>query len=306
MESVVTFAPTWVNSESFEVALRTATVEPHSNQAYVVRFVMPTGCALMVDSGARLLSVANQLSRCTKHVMLDFEEGQSGTMGYLNRMGFFDTLDEQIEVLPERPAISGALLHGGGNKNLVEFGALNPNTVDKELPGRLADSLKNAVSNKVSDGSQLGDTAFTVFSELIQNVYRHSETKLDGYAALQLYRGGRRKVQVSVSDSGLGIMKTLRPSLKTFFPALADKSDADLIVEMVSKGVSRFGPDHGCGIHLCARKALSLNASMEIRMPNSRVVFTPSADRRYLGIVSHTEGLPLIWGTHICLNFQLD
>jgi hypothetical protein len=306
MESLVTFAPTWVDSALFEEALTAAIVEPHSSQTYTVRFVMPTGCALMVDAGARLLSVSNQLSRCTKRVILDFEAGLLGTMGYLNRMGFFDTLDQQVEVLPARPAISGALVHGGGNRNLVEFKALNPKTVDKELPGRLADSLKNSLPSRMTNGNQLGDAAFTIFSELIQNVYRHSETKFDGYAALQLYRGGKRKVQVSVSDSGLGIMKTLRPSLKRYFPALANKSDPDLLIEMVSKGVSRFGPDNGCGIHLCARKALSLNASMEIRMPNSRVVFMPSSDRRYLGIVSHAEGLPLIWGTHICLNFQLD
>lgn len=306
MESVVTFAATWVNRDLFEATLRDAAIEPHSNQVYSVRFVMPTSCALMVDVGTRLLSLANQLSRCTKRVVLDFEDGLSGTMGYLNRMGFFDTLDERIEVLPDRPAVSGALVHGGSNRNLVEFKRLNPHCVDKELPGRLADSLKNSLSSKVANGERLGHAAFTIFSELIQNVYRHSETKLHGYAALQLYRGGRRTVQVSVSDSGLGIMKTLRPSLKTHFPALAEASDADLLVEMLSKGISRFGRDNGCGVNLCARKALSLNASMEIRMPNSRALFVPSADRGYLGIASHMEGLPLIWGTHICLNFKLD
>lgn len=306
MESVVTLAPAWVNSDSFETSLRTAACDPHSSNAYSVRFVMPIGCAVMVDAGTRLLSIANQLSRCTKKVVLDFEGGLSGTMGYLNRMGFFDMLNHQIGVLPERPAISGASVYRGGNRNLVEFRGLNPDAIDKGLPGRLADSLKNSLPASVANSDQLSDAAFTIFSELIQNVYRHSETKLDGYAALQSYRGRARNVQVSVSDSGLGIMETLRPSLKTHFPALAKAGDAALLIEMVSKGVSRFGRDNGCGINLCARKALSLNASMEIRMPRSRVVFTRSADQRYLGIVSYNEGLPLIWGTHICLTFQVD
>ncbi len=306
MESIIRFPPSWVNSESFETSLRNSAVEPHSNLAYSVHFVMPIGCALMVEAGARLLSIANQLSLCTKRVVLDFEEGPSGTMGYLNRMGFFDTLNEQIEIRPERPLISGALVHRGGNRHLVEFRSLNPKTIDKELPGCLADSLKNSLPSNAKYGDQLGDAAFTIFSELIQNVYRHSETKLDGYAALQRYRGRSSNVQVSVSDSGLGIMETLRPSLRTHFPTLAKLGDADLLVEMVAKGVSRFGRDNGCGIHLCARKALSLNASMEIRMQNSKVLLTPSADRRYLGIASNAEGLPLIWGTHICLNFKLD
>ncbi len=99
MESVVTFESSWVNSESFEAALRNSAVEPHSNEAYSVCFVMPVGCALMVEAGARLLSIANQLSLCTKKVVLVFEEGLSGTMGYLNRMGFFDTLTVSAEVL---------------------------------------------------------------------------------------------------------------------------------------------------------------------------------------------------------------
>lgn len=306
MESVVTFASTWVNGDSFESSLRVAPIDPHSNEAYSARFIVPSGSALMIDAGARLLSVANQLCRCTKNVVLDFEDGPSGTMGYLNRMGFFDLLDRRIEVSPERPAISGASVYGGGNRNLVEFRGLNPSAIDKELPGRLADSLRNSLSNSVGNGEQLGDAAFTIFSELIQNVYRHSETELDGYAALQLYRGRARNVQVAVSDCGLGIMETLRPTLKTHFPALVKAGDAALLIEMVSKGISRFGRDNGCGINLCARKALSLNASMEIRMPKSRVVFRPSSDRRYLGIVTYSEDLPLIWGTHICLTIQLD
>ena len=305
MESIVTFPSRWVNSGSFEVALNRAIVHPHSNEAFVVRFVMPAGSALMVDASTRLLSMANQLTQSLKKVTLDFEDGPTGTMGYLDRMGFFDFLDEHVYVLPERPIISGAAIYGGGNRNLVEFCSLNPESVDKELPGRLADSLRNTLRGQPKSNEQIGDAAFTIFSELIQNVYRHSETKLDGYAALQLY-GRTKKVQVSVSDSGLGIMATLRPSLETHFPKLANAGDSALLIEMVSKGVSRFGRDNGCGIYICARKALSLNAKLEIRMPKSRVLFTPDARGRLLGIASYEEGLPLVWGTHICLTFDVD
>jgi hypothetical protein len=305
MESVVTFPSRWVNGGSFESSLNAAALHPHSNEAYGVRFVVPAGSAIMVDAGTRLLSMANQLVKCTKNVVLDFEDGQTGTMGYLDRMGFFDMLDPQVDVLPERPVISGALIYGGGNRNLVEFCSLSPKTIDKELPSRLADSLRNSLPSSRKNSDQIGDAAFTIFSELIQNVYRHSETELDGYAALQLYRNSQ-KVQVSVSDSGLGIMDTLRPTLRTHFPALADAGDASLLIEMVSKGVSRFGRDNGCGIHLCARKALSLKAGMEIRMPKSRVVFSPASGGRFLGIASYDEGLPLVWGTHVCLTFRVD
>jgi arsenate reductase len=58
---------------------------------------------MMVDGAIRLLSLANQLAFTTRRVRLDFEEGEAGTMGYLNRMGFFDHLDPAIDVIPAMP-----------------------------------------------------------------------------------------------------------------------------------------------------------------------------------------------------------
>ena len=51
---------------------------------------------------------------------------------------------------------------------------------------------------------------WTIFAELIQNIFDHSGTQLDGYAALQVYQGGN-KVSVAVSDSGRGIMDCTAP-----------------------------------------------------------------------------------------------
>ena len=301
-ESVIQFPSAWISSNSFERALFRATAAPHSNKAHIVRILVPTGCNLMVDSGAKLLSLTNQLCHAMKAVTIEFEDGESGTMGYLNRMGLFDMLDATVKVLPARPAMSGAQLYRGGNRNLVEFKALRRGGADKELPASLADSLHNAAP-KTTANRTLGDTAYTIFSEIIGNVYRHSSTPLDGCAALQYYPNGK-KVTVCVSDSGYGIMDTLRPTLRKHFPALVDKSDTHLLIEMVSKGLSRFGRDNGCGIRQCAVKALSLNASLEIRMPTSRVVFKRKSER--LNLALYEAELPLLWGTHICLDFQLD
>jgi hypothetical protein len=227
-------------------------------------------------------------------------------MGYLNRMEFFDYLHDDVTVLPERPNFSGADLYHGINPNLVEFVELAHDEKDSRLPTRMADTLLESVKEKSRRQSdRLHDTAFTIFSELIQNVYRHSETKLSGYAAMQLYRQGG-KISVCVSDSGLGLMTTLRKSLKTHYPGLARKSDPEVLLEMVTSGVSRFGKDNGCGICQSARKALSYKASMEIRMPTSRVLLKPIVGSRALGVASYEEGLPLIWGTHINFGFSLD
>jgi hypothetical protein len=73
---------------------------------------------MMIDGAIRLLSLANQLAFTTRRVRLDFEEGEGGTMGYLNRMGFFDHLAPAVEVLPSRPVYSGARLHRGSNPQI--------------------------------------------------------------------------------------------------------------------------------------------------------------------------------------------
>jgi len=83
--------------------------------------MFPTGCSIMVDTAVRLLSLFNQLDYRTCRVRLDFEAGEAGAMGYLNRMGFFDHLSGNIEVLPARPAVSGAEIYGGTNARLVEM-----------------------------------------------------------------------------------------------------------------------------------------------------------------------------------------
>jgi Transposase len=100
-------------------------------------------------------------------------------------------------------------------------------------------------------------------------------TRLDGYAALQVYSGGNR-LSVAVSDSGLGIMGTLRPSLATEFPKLAGLPDTDLLVEVFRQGPSRHGLDRGCGLKGCAAKAIKFGANLDVRLPNQRVLLTPA------------------------------
>jgi hypothetical protein len=171
----------------------------------------------MIDAAIRLLSLANQLAFTTCRVRLDFEEGASGTMGYLNRMGFFDHLAASIDVTPRRPVYSGAELHRGGNAGLVEIARINKDARDRKLPTRLTEALMRSCCQR-ADAADLEGAAWTIFAELIDNVFSHSQTPLDGYAALQAYQSGDR-LTVAVSDSGLGIMQTLRPPCITSFHA---------------------------------------------------------------------------------------
>lgn len=208
---VVRFSAQWINASRFEWALRNS-CGPHEQGTYEVTFEFPSGCKVMVDAAIRLLSLVNQLASTTRRVRLDFEEGEAGTMGYLNRMGFFDHLFDSVEVRPHRPYYSAAALHRGGNAALVEIARINKSARDEELPTRLADALMQSCGTR-ADAAELKGAAWTIFAELIDNIFSHSRTELDGYAALQVYSRGDR-LSVAVSDSGLGIMETLRPALK--------------------------------------------------------------------------------------------
>lgn len=299
MTCLIEFSRGWIDASKFEDALRN-TSGPHQYAATEVHFAV--GCKIMIDVAVRLLSLFNQLDSCTRRVSLYFTEGESGAMGYLDRMGFFDHLAPNIAVNPPRPIVSGAAIYRGHNSHLVEIARINRHVRDRELPSKLADALMEGCNSR-PDASELGGAAWTIFAELIDNVFSHSETKLDGYAALQLYSRG---LCVAVSDSGLGIMETLRPALKHEQPTLARLPDLDLLVEIFHQGISRHGADRGCGLKGSAAKAMKYNARLDVRLPNSRVLLVPGTGGYHLDTTYCYDQLPLIWGTHICFKFSLD
>ena len=154
------------------------------------------------------------------------------------------------------------------------------------------------------DAAELKGTAWTIFAELIDNIFSHSRTELDGYAALQVYSRGNR-LSVAVSDSGLGIMETLRPALSVESPRLAGLSDTNLLVEVFRQGLSRHGPDRGCGLKGSAAKAIKFDATLDVRLPRQRVLLMPARGAYEANTAHCYEGLPLVWGTHIAYGFQL-
>lgn len=298
----VEFPNAWLSAARLDTALQ-ASGGPHSPSVYDVLFVVPANCKIMIDAAIRLLSLANQLSVTSRRVRLQFDAGEQGTMGYLNRMGFFDHLLPAIEVTPSRPWYSRAQLHRGGNANLVEIARINKDARDSNLPTRLTEALMSGCGNR-SDRTELSGAAWTIFAELIDNVFSHSNTQVDGYVALQCYTAGNR-LSVAVSDSGLGIMQTLRPALRRENPKLDALSDVDLLVEVFRQGLSRHGPDRGCGLKGSAAKAMKFNAQLDVRLPMQRVLLTPARGVYRANTAYCYSSLPLIWGTHIGFSFRL-
>lgn len=182
----IEFPATWVNASALEETLK-AGPAPHETAASKIVLHFPIGCKVMIDTGVRLLSLINQLEYCSRHVQLDFQEGEDGAMGYLNRMGFFDHLSNNIEIKPRRPLISGIDLYGGTNTKLVEIAKIDHKRRDENLPTRLTGALMQTCNNR-SDANELEGAAWTIFCELIDNIFSHSKTPLNGYAALQNYK----------------------------------------------------------------------------------------------------------------------
>jgi hypothetical protein len=152
---------------------------------------------------------------------------------------------------------------------------------------------------------ELEGAAWTILAELIDNVFDHSETKLDGFAALQVYPKGTC-LKVAVSDSGHGLLSTLRPALKNQTPKLAELLDVELLVEVFRQGLSRYGAERGCGLKGCADKAIKFGAELDVRLPQERVLLVSRKGRFTPNRAYCYSGLPLIWGTHICFKIDLD
>src|SRR5262249_37145717 len=153
------------------------------------------------------------------------------------------------------PSYSTALHYRGNNSGLVEIVALQPGPPDKSLPARLEHALVGAMRPS-AHREQLAAGVFSLFSELIDNVYAHSCSALTGYAVLQVYRRARL-ARIAVTDSGAGLLGTLRPSLPQHHPGLTELSSTDLLVRALQEGkLSRLGQGHGGGLKRCADQAI--------------------------------------------------
>ncbi|MGE3993324.1 hypothetical protein [Pseudorhodoplanes sp.] len=260
----------------------------------------------MIDVAIRLLSLCNQIVAMTKRLRLEFAEGAYAIRGYLDRMGFFDHLSREVIVIPTRPIVSGARIHRGGNRGLVEIERFSRSSEpDQNLVPRLAHAVQRSCACR-GDVKEIGDSIFNIFGELIGNVFEHSGTALDAYAALQTYPRGNR-VTVAVSDSGIGIIDSLRPALVRKDSPFATSSEVDLLVEIFREGISRHDDDkRGLGLMASAHSAIRFKADLDVRLLRQRVLLKPANGHYRPNTAYSQEELPLLWGTHIAFSLDLS
>jgi hypothetical protein len=272
---------------------------PYNDSCRKVMFHFPAGANMMLEAGIRILSMANCLSAQGKEVFFKFDD--PNVFSYLNRMEFFLHLDPRIIVLPNRPDVT----FKGRSVSLVEIGEIVPGKKIGTLPGKLTATFCNKAG--VSNDSTLGHAAYTVFSEMIGNVQEHSETELSGYAALQVYRPTRslEYIQVVVSDSGRGVVNTIRPALHKWYPDYEKLADGEIIGKMFEQGLSRYGPHegHGLGFRRSWQQAMKTKSRLVVRQGACSVTLKHLGSKTTPNI--HSELAP-IHGTHISFEFYLD
>lgn len=305
---VVLAANCWVDCISFERTLAT-TGSPIDSHAQSIIFVIPEGCSLLLEAIARLMALTNQLVHYGKHVAIDFTLSTS-TFTYLDRLGFFDHLIQDVTVLPSRPETSAASAYKGNSENLVEMGAIDPVAPDESIPKQLKESFVSHAGIKYSQ------PAFTVLSELFGNVRDHSESPIPGFVALQFYKKhGRRPahIQTVISDSGKGIIGTLVPILAKKYPELlkeitesGSSSEKLLLQKVFTQGEISQSDEKGRGLGLKSSfdAASRFGATILVRQENCEAKFFYKNGK--LDDFRFEEKLPRILGTHICFDFLLD
>lgn len=293
---------TWLTSRDVEKLLSKAG-SPLDSPCQRVVFSLKKGSRMMLDALARLLALSNQLAHAGKTVVLDFTESRS-TYTYLDRLGFFDHLNEAIQALPKRALRGRSQEFRGNNDGLMELRAIDPTKEDREVPDLLERSFVSCA------GESYSVAVSTILYELYRNVLEHSGTQAPGLAGLQFYKASGR-IQAVISDSGAGIVGTLMPVLEARYPDVAKKvasakghPGVTLLKQVFSSGgISQVDHDgRGTGLKISGDKAKKFKATISVRQSDFELRIEHSDDG--VRFASATD-LVRIEGTHICFDFRL-
>ena len=294
----------WLKARDFESVLSSDCTPWHDN-CDDVTFVFKKDCRMLLGALARLLALCNQLNEAGKKVTLDFKEC-TDTLNYFDRIQFFEILAPSISVLPRRPRERRGLLFSGNNDGVIELRSINPAAPNNEIPRLLERSFVNCANESYST------VALTVIGEPFRNVLEHSGSNLPGFAGLQAYKN-RTRIQVVISDNGLGIVGTLAPIVRTRYPEISariaesnEQFGVALLKEVFSTGqLSQVEEDgRGTGLKSSGDLAQKYRARISVRQSDFelRIFHEPDGSRLYYNY----QNLVRIDGTHIGFDFILD
>lgn len=304
-ELLVDLPPRWLRDSDFEELVEAHDYRAHLSSGGRIVFAFPALTKIAAHTGLWLLSFLNQLAlEEAGRIELKFV-ATSDLFGYLGRNGFLDLLSDRIETEPARPFVSGAVIFKGASPRLVEIQELRPGMSGgprQEVVGSLVAALGQQYGTS-RQTHQLQHAVFTALGELVDNVFSHSRTRVPGYAVLQAYPKAER-VQIGVSDSGIGIPNSIRSARG---PKVIGMSDGDIVTAAFQDGLSRHGDSggRGCGLPTCARLAAEYRSDVIVRTPSGLVVLHPNEGDP--GLTAEVrEAATQLQGSHICLQFRVD
>ncbi|MBI4547530.1 MAG: ATP-binding protein [Ignavibacteriae bacterium] len=211
-------------------------------------------------------------------------------MFILARLGFFDCLPDEIKYYPYKPL---RRVSRGSNNAILEVTEIKS---EKDAINKI-DLVESAIKRNTDySQSQVLDIC-TMVSEMLQNIFVHSEAKRHGLISIQAYPH-LRNVQLVIADSGIGIPETIRTAEEFKEKELTDEA---AIVESVKKGVSRFGrrADRGEGLSRCLQLSAKHSAKLYIRSNGGYAFFSFQHKKKF------SSSAQFLRGTQIFVNFPM-
>jgi hypothetical protein len=251
--------PSRLDVQEFETAI--AATGPLDSRAHAFQFDYTDVSFAPLSSHVHALSLYNQLVQQGATVELVWPDGS--TISYAERMGFFQVLDPRVEVSPTRPAGGLAEIFRASNPTLLELTQIHPGDRAK------ADQILRLVYDRVAsnlagcqDSETVAGRVATVATEVVENIFQWSDTKLPGIIGLQRYpKGGQ--FGLTIGDSGMGITASLRANQPRLVEGLADH---EIILRAFRDGLSsRSEAGGGAGLTRCAQIAAQYKGRLLVR-----------------------------------------
>jgi len=214
---------------------------------------------------------------------------------YLDETGFRNVIEQQV-------SIKSPLWDREHSVALTRIQREDKDAAD-EVAGRLTDLFRRHITLTKDQTGALT----TMFAELVENVYRHAQTRFGSYVMAQAYPNTQR-LHIVIADTGIGILESFRQSDRGNVRERA-KSERDALAMAVEKLVTSKSSKHsGYGLFV-VRRLTELNGG-QMRITSGGATWETPA-RRKASTIRRSEVTPytthLPWnGTEVSLIIRLD
>ncbi|MGI2295953.1 ATP-binding protein [Paenibacillus sp. GXUN7292] len=237
-----------------------------------LNYISPLGCTTLVST-LRFLDKYFYLDTIVPHVP---KIEDTNVVGYIERMNFFKYCPDDVRSTFENE-LDMEFLYSRYRNNKKDF--LNEITLcSSDTDVEVFDSsLKNILRNKEVAPNQISNIS-RIVTELGLNSVEHGKDKgeVSCYYCIQSYSNG--KMGIAICDSGIGIVKSLKPHIKS-------ENDDDVVRQAIFTKASSRGKGRGKGLPDVRNVALLLdNAEFYLRThKNAYQVFSDEVKSLYKG-----------------------